>query len=866
MYLKMSDFSQPSYRRKDFEAERVFTDREEPCALFETALNEPQGPSDWRVLTFYGLGGQGKSALFNHFRSLLRDKQQNQRHASSSQLPVTYAEIDFDANETRRVDQALLKLRIQLQKNSGIRFPTFDFAFARYFALTSRGIDIRQQHPELFRGDNEILEDLLSVVEAGMSLIPGLSLAFKYVNRFGNAFKAWWERRGRKLLVGIDEMSEAELLETLPTYFAADLSCAVFGDEPTNDTEPQKRVVLLFDTYEKLWEARVTKTGLGALRVDSWMQTLVKELPGVLFVILGRNRLRWDELDERFNAVLNQHLLDSFTEDDADRFLRNVPIIEEPIRQVIVASSAGLPFYLNLQVTSYETLRNQGKQPKPEDFGGGEKQIISRFLEHLERHIIKALRVIAHARYLDNAVFHELEMTFLAGLHVSFNELAEHAHMQAATETPGRFAMHDLMREYLLAEGAENEPQLSEQIHRHLFRYYSRKAKAKEVREISPSHEAALLEAAYHLEAASPLTFARWINLCHRTYYQAAKYNLLEPLLERALSIQEETLGNNHLATATTLYNLARIGNKQGKYREAEELYRRAVAIREKLLGSEHPRSAAALSELAGVLSNQARYREAEPLLRQALIAQIEELGENSPSVATTLSELGVLLNGQGKTAQAESLHRRALKISEKCSDPISFEVSRSLQNLAGILRNKGELVEAQELYERALSIRKQVYGKNHPKTALTLHNMAFVFRDQKDFVKAEAFLRRALEIRMDVLGSNHPSVASTLNALGRLLRTRTRYEEADALLKEALEIRINILGERHPRTANTLREIALLREQQGRYAEVEALCRKAFNIRKEVYGDEDRRTLKIKEHLERLQRFSKLEGEKEKP
>lgn len=51
---------QMSYKRP--KAEDVFTDREKPFALFEAARNaiEPGRP---KLLTFYGIGGQGKSAL-----------------------------------------------------------------------------------------------------------------------------------------------------------------------------------------------------------------------------------------------------------------------------------------------------------------------------------------------------------------------------------------------------------------------------------------------------------------------------------------------------------------------------------------------------------------------------------------------------------------------------------------------------------------------------------------------------------------------------------------------------------------------------------------------------------------------------------
>lgn len=48
-----------SHGEKRFEARRVFTDREEPIALFKRAFADPQARDDHRVLCWHGVGGQG---------------------------------------------------------------------------------------------------------------------------------------------------------------------------------------------------------------------------------------------------------------------------------------------------------------------------------------------------------------------------------------------------------------------------------------------------------------------------------------------------------------------------------------------------------------------------------------------------------------------------------------------------------------------------------------------------------------------------------------------------------------------------------------------------------------------------------------
>jgi len=70
-----------------------------------------------------------------------------------------------------------------------------------------------------------------------------------------------------------------------------------------------------------------------------------------------------------------------------------------------------------------------------------------------------------------------------------------------------------------------------------------------------------------------------------------AQYAEAEPLYQRAIAIDDKTLGPEHPELATGLNNLAELYREQGKYAEAKPVYRRAIAIDEKTLGPEHPKT-----------------------------------------------------------------------------------------------------------------------------------------------------------------------------------------------------------------------------------------------------------------------------------
>ena len=56
----------------------------------------------------------------------------------------------------------------------------------------------------------------------------------------------------------------------------------------------------------------------------------------------------------------------------------------------------------------------------------------------------------------------------------------------------------------------------------------------------------------------------------------------------KALEINTEKLGSNHISIADTFNNLASIYYAQGKYNKAEEFYLKSLKIKIEKLGSNH--------------------------------------------------------------------------------------------------------------------------------------------------------------------------------------------------------------------------------------------------------------------------------------
>jgi tetratricopeptide (TPR) repeat protein len=224
-------------------------------------------------------------------------------------------------------------------------------------------------------------------------------------------------------------------------------------------------------------------------------------------------------------------------------------------------------------------------------------------------------------------------------------------------------------------------------------------------------------------------------------------------------------------------------------YREAEPLMRRALAMNEQSYGPDHPRVAACLNNLAQLLQVTNRLAEAEPLMQRVILIMERTLGKDHPDVATVLNNQAQLLKATNRPAEAEPLMRRALAIDEKAYGPDHREVATDLSNLATLLQDTDRMAEAGPLMRRALAIDERSYGPDHPDVARDLNNLALLLQETNRLAEAEPLYRRALAIDEKSFGPDHPKVAIRLNNLAALLQATKRLAEAELLMQRGVVI-----------------------------------------------------------------------------
>ena len=152
---------------------------------------------------------------------------------------------------------------------------------------------------------------------------------------------------------------------------------------------------------------------------------------------------------------------------------------------------------------------------------------------------------------------------------------------------------------------------------------------------------------------------AAWLlNQVGERWHALAEWIRAEPLMRRALEIDEKSYGKDHPRVARDLNNLAQLLQATNRLSEAEPLMRRALEIDEKSFGRDHPNVAIRLNNLAQLLQATNRLAEAEPLMRRALKSTSRASAGTIPTSPSGLNNLAAFAPGhqpagRGRTSDA---------------------------------------------------------------------------------------------------------------------------------------------------------------------------------------------------------------------
>lgn len=796
-------------------AGKKFTDRIEFLAAFEDALAN-KVKDEHKLLIYYGVGGIGKTTLRKELgRRLEKDRPE-----------IVWTAIDLDTPTYREQETALFVLRNQLHNKFKINFPSFDIAYTVYWQKTHPQTPMTKDNFPLLTGANAVAGIMRVVGEMPyIGFVPKLTKAFM---TGGNVFREWWKKRGEKELANLPTLEPKEISVRMPMFWASDLKDFL--------EEKKKDAVLFLDTYEALWEN--LKADGGFFMRDEWIRELVSHLPEVIWVICGREKLRWSEQDEEWANYIEQHLLGRLSDEDSAYFLKSCGVEKPDVQKVIIKASKGVPHFLDLAVdTYYEIQSRHNREPIAADFAKTQDSVLERFLRYLDKTEIETLKALSAARVWGGEVFRLLVNEFQTGYPITaMDNLCRFSFITESTSA-GMHSMHELMRESLQAKLDRETLKL---LHKALFNFYKEKLKNVEIKDVDDTAKQNLIEATYHgKNSLTPDEYFKWYGDASFVFYEAAQFRLLVPMSEDLVKMMEEAKGKESLEYANALQLLTNNYRSLGKYKTSEPLLKKVLAIKEKLLGDDDADVAIVTKGLAELYFAEGKFTEAEPMFLRAIDLFEKNYGKEDTKASDLTNSLAVLYASQGRYDEAEPLFTKALQIKEKNMGADHPEVAKILMNLANIYFDLRNFSDAQELYTRSLHIREKTLGEFHPEVGKALNSIGNVYHELEKYTEAKPYYEKANEIFESAFGEVHPEVAIEINNLAYLNYKLGNYDEANELYKKAIKLFQKIFGRNHPNTAFTVNNLALLFLKQKKFREAEILFKRALKTRSEVLGTE---------------------------
>ena len=437
---------------------QLFTDRHEFTRRFASYLNDDPPPA--KILYFFGDGGNGKSLLLKHLQYHCCKKfppqvWQQLRALPESQAaevadfvrnaePKTYTPIpvvkhDFglipikeDKPQDRFYGLLMLRRNVAAVTNKyKFKFPNYDFACFWY--LLNKG-ESNAAINQLFPDD--VMELLTPVVETfaefpvvaqavavlkGIDKLGGIKRAMKLIqNRLGVSDEKADEIRRKDI--------DTELIDCLPKLFAGDLNVAMAGRNKPD------RLVMLFDTHEKMWDEKRNSQGATFWYQDEWFRRLLRALDyklGIVVAVAGRDcpvtQLRWPNAAkfpipaDYIDAQLVWHLSPA----DARDYLHKVEIDKADLADAVIKYASVNPdeswenlqvhpFYLGLCADVVLAERRRGIELLASDFARIPKlenktaELTDRLLLYVDREVRSAVHSLSACRAFDEDLYVKL--------------------------------------------------------------------------------------------------------------------------------------------------------------------------------------------------------------------------------------------------------------------------------------------------------------------------------------------------------------------------------------------------------------------------------------------------------------------------
>lgn len=346
-------------------AGRRFTNRTGSLALFSRELEKlEENAKSFRVISFYGMGGIGKTALLKE----LRDK-----HSTET---VTWIRLDLESTLVKSPVDAVY----EIYREAGLRDFVVEYALALIWEYRGRSIeDIRNR-----------LVSTDGVLAEVADIAFGAAESFVGARTIRRLFDASVDTVRRKFG---DSAATVDLLNAASDSEREQLLVELIAKAIRRHADEGRRYIFGVDSLH--WMKKREGYLTSDRNSDDWLLELIGGAKAGLWLLTSREKLKWAEEMPDWSNFLEEHLLGSLSNVDCNDFLQNVPVTHPEIAAKIKENSRGIPIFLDLAASYYLSVAQDDVPLDPEDFEFDPTNLVQRYLSHLDRTHSEAIELLA---------------------------------------------------------------------------------------------------------------------------------------------------------------------------------------------------------------------------------------------------------------------------------------------------------------------------------------------------------------------------------------------------------------------------------------------------------------------------------------
>jgi eukaryotic-like serine/threonine-protein kinase len=320
-------------------------------------------------------------------------------------------------------------------------------------------------------------------------------------------------------------------------------------------------------------------------------------------------------------------------------------------------------------------------------------------------------------------------------------------------------------------------------------------------------------------------------------------------LLDRAVRELNQSFRDQPLMEATILSAIGQTFGGLGMPEKSFPVLERAVALRGDSLGEDHPETVRALHNLAMAFQDAGRLDRAIVLLERTLARRKAHQDPDPSELIESLNDLAVAYWESGQPARAVPLYEAALEKVRARSGDDHPDTLLITDNLAVAYAASGEAGRAIPLHKKALVRLRATLGEDHLTTLVTMNNLARALEAGLRHTESIEVYEKTVPKLRAKLSDDHPTVLTAMCGMARAYQSIGRLSQAIGLFEDALAKRRVKLGDVHPETLLTLFELASAYSADQQYGKGLTLVRE-FLDRTRKEGDS--LPLKVRETIPR--------------